>query len=59
MDFTKEELGMLKGIVRTEVFTTEDLVKKEKHADSKKELEEYLVDLNSLLEKIIKLHKSM
>ena len=50
---------MLKGIVRTEVFTTEDLVKKEKHADSKKELEEYLVDLNSLLEKIIKLHKSM
>ena len=59
MDFTKEELGMLKGIVRTEVFTTEDLVKKEKHADNKKELEEYLVDLNSLLEKIIKLHKSM
>lgn len=59
MDFTKEELGMLKGIVRTEVFTTEDLIKKEKHAADKEELEEYLSDLNSLLEKIITEYKNM
>lgn len=52
MEFTKDELKTLKAILKTESFTTEDLIKEEEEESTKAELEDYLVEVNALLEKI-------
>ncbi len=48
MDFTKQEIEILKSIIDTEIMETKDLINDEKDGNTKAELEEYLKKIEKI-----------